>query len=313
MKYAILLGDGMSDRPLQELDGKTPLEVARIPHMNSIAKGGKIGIAETVPRGMSSGSDVANLSILGYDPKKYYTGRGPLEAANIGVRLGKLDVAFRCNLVSTDDDIIADYSAGHITPKEAKILIKSLNDELGSDTVRFYYGKSYRNLMVITAKDNQQKKELVGVSCTPPHDITGRKISKHLPKGRGGTALVKLMKESRTILGNHDINTVRVDLKENPANMIWLWGQGTDPNLPTYKELFGLSGSVISAVDLINGIGKLIGLEVVSVPGATWYYDTNYKGKGEYALKCLEERDFVFVQSERTPTILFPSRSTVPV
>ncbi|MFC1590774.1 cofactor-independent phosphoglycerate mutase [Candidatus Omnitrophota bacterium] len=298
MKYAILLADGMSDRPLKELDGKTPLEVARTPNMDNLVKAGAIGIADIIPKGMSSGSDVANLSILGYEPEKYYTGRGPLEAANIGVSLGKSDVAFRCNLISSDDDKLADYSAGHITEKEAGILIKCVNDKVGSDAVRFYHGKSYRNLMVITARNQEQKKDLTCLACKPPHDIMGKKISQNLPRGKGAAAIVKLMKESRSLLEEHEINKVRLDLKENPANMIWLWGQGLDPKLPTYKELFGLSGAVISAVDLIKGIGKLIGLDVVEVPGATGYYDTNYKGKGEYAVKCLDAKDFVFVHVE---------------
>ncbi|MFH1997061.1 MAG: cofactor-independent phosphoglycerate mutase [Candidatus Omnitrophota bacterium] len=298
MKYAILLADGMSDRPLADLNERTPLEVARTKYMDLLAKNGMIGMAETIPRGMSPGSDVANLSILGYDPKRYYTGRGPLEAANIGVKLGELDVAFRCNLVSVDEDILADYSSGHIIEKEAKIIMGSISDSLGSESVRFYFGKSYRNLMVITAKDKGRMNELATLVCTPPHDIMGKNISGHLPQGKAAAQIVDLMNESRRILEEHEINKVRLDLKENPANMIWLWGQGVNPNLPTYKKMFGLHGAVISAVDLINGIGRLIGLEVVSVPGATGYYDTNYKGKGEYALRCLEKSDFVFVHVE---------------
>lgn len=298
MKYAILVGDGMSDYPIPELDNRTPLEVAKIPNMNDIVGHGMIGTVKTVPRGMKPASDIANLSIMGYDPKLYYSGRGPLEAANIGVELDETEAAFRCNLVTANNDILADYSAGHITEKESTILMKFLDEKLGSDRVRFYHGKSYRNLVVIKAKSQSDLKELIDTACVPPHDITGKKISKNLPKGGSAEFLVKLMESSRAILEKHEINKVRVDLKENPANMIWLWGQGTNPNMPTFKGLFGIEGAVISAVDLINGIGKLVGLEIVNVPGATGYYDTNYQGKGQYAVNALKEKDFVFVHVE---------------
>ena len=245
MKYAILVGDGMSDRPIPELDNKTPLEVAKISNINEIVKSGKIGLVKTVPRGMKPASDIANLAILGYDPKTYYTGRGPLEAANIGVELDADEVAFRCNLVTANNDILADYSAGHITEKESKILMEHINEALGDDRIKFYHGKSYRNLMVIKTKTHDELNDLMSASCVPPHDITGRSISKNLPKGRSASLLIKMMEESRNILATHEINKVRVDLKENPANIIWLWGQGTNPNMPSFKGLFGLDGSVI--------------------------------------------------------------------
>ena len=298
MKYAILVGDGMSDYPMAELGNKTPLEVAKIPNINEIVKKGMIGLVKTVPRGMKPASDVANLSILGYDPKVYYTGRGPLEAANIGVEVAENEVAFRCNLVTVNNDIMADYSAGHITDKESEILMKYLDEKLGSDRMRFYHGTSYRNLMIRKTKSQDEINELMKAACTPPHDISGQNISKSLPKGKGAEALVKIMEDSRVLLEKHEINKVRVDLKENPANMIWLWGQGTNPNMPTFRGMFGIEGSVISAVDLVKGIGKLIGLEVIQVPGATGYYDTNYEGKGEYAVSSLKEKDFVFVHVE---------------
>lgn len=298
MKYAILVGDGMSDRPIPELGDKTPLEVAKIPNINEIVQTGRIGLCKTIPKSMAAASDVAILSILGYDPKIYYTGRGPLEAANIGIELNEDEIAFRCNLVTYNNDTMADYSAGHITDKESSILMKYLDEKLGSDRIRFYHGKSYRNLMVIKAKSQDELKDLSKVSCTPPHDIIGKEIPKNLPKERGSDVLIKLMEDSKSILKNHEINRVRVDLKENPANMIWLWGQGTNPSMPTFKGLFGLEGSVISAVDLVNGIGRLIGLEPIQVPGATGYYDTNYQGKGEYAVDALKDKDFVFVHVE---------------
>jgi 2,3-bisphosphoglycerate-independent phosphoglycerate mutase len=298
MKYAILVGDGMSDYPIPELDNRTPLEVAKIPNINDIAKNGTIGLVRTVPSGMKPASDVANLAIMGYDPKTYYTGRGPLEAANIGVELAENEVAFRCNLITANSDVLADYSAGHISDKESTTLISFLDEKLGSDRIKFYHGKSYRHLAVIKTRSKDEMRDLMKASCVPPHDISGGGISGHLPKGKGSDELVRLMKESRAILDKHEINKVRIDLGENPGNMIWLWGQGANPNMPTFKGMFGLDGSVISAVDLVNGIGKLVGLDVIKVPGATGYYDTNYQGKGEYAVKALEGKDFVFVHVE---------------
>ena len=298
MKYAILVGDGMSDYPMAELGDRTPLEVAKIPNMNDMVKSGMIGLVKTVPSGMKPASDIANLSILGYDPKTYYTGRGPLEAANIGIELAEDEVAFRCNLVAINNDIMADYSAGHITDKESKTLMEYLNEKLGTDRIKFYHGTSYRNLVVIKTRSNDELTDLMKTSCTPPHDISGQSVVKHKPKGAGSELLIRLMQDSRQILEQHEINKVRVDLKENPANNIWLWGQGTDPNMPTFKGMFGLDGAVISAVDLINGMGKLTGLKLIHVPGATGYYDTNYQGKGEYAVNSLKERDFIFVHVE---------------
>ncbi len=298
MKYAILVGDGMSDYPVPELDNKTPLEVAKIPNMNDMVKHGTIGLVKTVPSGMKPASDVANLSIIGYEPKTYYTGRGPLEAANIGVELAENEIAFRCNLITANNNVMSDYSAGHISDKESKTLLECLDQKLGSDSIKFYHGKSYRHLVVIKTRSKEELRDLMKTVCTPPHDISGKNISGYMPKGKLADILLKLMKESRAILEKHEINKVRIDLGENPANMIWLWGQGSNPNMPTFKGMFGLEGSVISAVDLVNGIGKLVGLEVIKVPGATGYYDTNYQGKGEYAVRALEKKDFVFVHVE---------------
>ena len=298
MKYAILVGDGMSDYPVTELDGKTPLEVAKIPNMNEIVKRGTIGLVRTVPSGMKPASDVANLAIMGYDTKTYYTGRGPLEAANIGVELAENEVAFRCNLVTANVDTLADYSAGHISDKESKTLIAFLDQKLGSERIRFHHGKSYRHLAVIKARSRDEMRGLMKASCTPPHDISGQSISAHMPKGKASEELSRLMRESRPILEKHEINRVRIDLGENPGNMIWLWGQGANPKMPSFKGAFGIDGAVISAVDLVNGIGRLVGLEVVRVPGATGYYDTNYEGKGKYAVDALKRKDFVFVHVE---------------
>lgn len=298
MKYILLIGDGMADRPLEELDGKTVLEVAYTKYMDEIVSHGRIGLVKTIPNGMTSASNVANLSIMGYDPKIYYRGRGPLEAANMGIELKDFEVAFRCNTVTIGEDTMIDYSAGHITTKESTILIEHLNKKLKRDSIRFYPGMSYRHLMILEADSKEEAEVFYKIKCTPPHDIIGKRISRNLPKGKGKDLLIDLMNSSRTFLQNHDVNRVRIDLGENPANMIWLWGQGIKPDMPSFKKLFGLTGSVISAVDLVNGIGTLIGLEPVKVPGATGYYDTNFKGKAEYALNALKEKDFVYVHVE---------------
>ena len=284
----------MADYPLEELQGRTPLEVAKTPHMDYIAQNGQVGWVKTIPDKMAPASDVANLSILGYEPAKFYSGRGPLEAANMGVALKEDEVAFRCNLVTCGDDKMLNYSAGHISNKEARILIQDLDKQLGSNAVRFYPGVSYRHLMV--AKDLEPS--LLKVKCRPPHDITGQSISKNLPRGKNAKFLIDLMQKAASFLQDHEINKVRVDLKENPANSIWLWGQGKRLDLPTFKDRYGLSGSVISAVDLIKGIGKTIGLEPINVPGATGYYDTDYLAKARYAIESLENKDFVFVHVE---------------
>lgn len=295
MKYIILIGDGMADYPLEELGARTPLEAAQTPNMDFIAKNGRLGRIKTIPEKMSPASDVANISIIGYDPLQFYTGRGPLEAANLGIELEDEDVAFRCNLTTASGDTLVDYSAGHINSQQAAILIKLIDEKLGTNRMKFYPGVSYRHLLLVKRGTESRLGE---VRCKPPHDIAGQRISKNLPKGDGAEILIDLMQKSREILGQHEINSVRVDLKENPANMIWLWGQGRKPNMPKFSEKYGLSGSVISAVDLIKGLGRILGLEVINVAGATGYYDTDYAGKAKAALKSLEEKDFVFVHVE---------------
>ncbi|MFA5100494.1 MAG: cofactor-independent phosphoglycerate mutase, partial [Candidatus Omnitrophota bacterium] len=249
----------------------------------------------TIPEKMTPASDVANMSILGCDPRKYYSGRGPLEAANMGIQLAEDDVAFRCNLVTVAENKMKDYSAGHISSNEAAILIKAIDKELGSGKFKFYPGISYRHLML--AKQGTAD-SLENIECRAPHDILGQDIAKNLPKGRNSQTLIDLMQESRKILDKQEINQVRLDLKENPANMIWLWGQGKKPKMPDFREKYGLTGSVISAVDLIKGLGLILGLDVINVPGATGYYDTNYEGKANAAIKSLETHDFVFVHVE---------------
>lgn len=297
MKYIVLVPDGMADYPIEELDNRTPLEAAKTPNMDFLAQNGQIGLVKTIPDNFIPASDVANLSILGYDPLKYYTGRGPLEAANLGINLADDEVAFRCNFITYENDKLIDYSAGHIKIEESQILIKFLNEKLGSNTIKFYPGISYRNLMVVKSPDYL---EISKIACLPPHDIIGQDIKRNLPKAKSAKFLIDLMLASQELLKKHEINQVRVDLGENPANMIWLWGQGRKPQMPSFKEKFGLTGSVISAVDLIKGLGKILGLSVINVPGATGYYDTNYLGKAEAAINSLKTKEFVFVHVEAT-------------
>lgn len=297
MKYIVIVPDGAADYPLEVLGNRTPLEVADTPYLDKLAKEGVLGRVKTVPPGFIPSSDVANLSLLGYEPEKYYAGRGPFEAANLGVPLEEEDLAFRCNLITESDGKLLDYSAGHISNKEAAILIDCLDKNLSSAKVKFYPGKSYRHLMVY--------KEGVSLGLDkfkylPPHDIMGQSIEKHLPQGDNARSIVELTRKSKEILAGHEINKVRIDLGENPANMIWLWGCGKNPKMESFEDKFGMKGGVISAVDLIKGIGKIIKLRVIEVEGATGYYDTNYEGKARGALTALEEVDFVFVHIEAT-------------
>ncbi len=292
MKYAVLVGDGMADYPLKELEGRTPLEAASVPNLDEVVRLGQLGYARMIPPGFAPGSDVAMLSILGYDPQLYYTGRAPLEAAKLGIELGSGEVAFRCNLITADKGRIADYSGGHVSTDEAVDLIRFLDQHLGGDSVRFYPGVGYRHVCVIEDTD------LVRLACVPPHDVIGGLIEDNLPRGDGAQRLINLMEDSHQLLRDHDINKARVDSGHSPANMAWLWGQGQARSLPLFRERFGIGGGVISAVDLVKGIAKLIGLKPIEVPGATGYYDTDYDAKATQALKCLQEEDFVLVHVE---------------
>ena len=292
MKYAIIIPDGAADLPIPELGNKTPLEAATIPNMDWIASHGKCGTVKTVPKGMHPGSDVAILSVLGYDPKSYYTGRAPLEAAAQNLTVGPDEWIFRCNLVTIVDEMMEDYSAGHITTEEATALIAEINRQLGDTHVEFHPGISYRHLMVFKAACD--------VLTTPPHDIMGKPIAAHLPTGARSELLRELIKRSRAILENHEVNNVRRDLGESPANSIWLWGQGKMPQLPSFIERFGVKGASITAVDLVRGISKLIGWEGIDVKGATGYLDTNYAGKGAAAVAALDRTDLVVVHVEGT-------------
>lgn len=285
MKYIFLVPDGMADYPLPELGGKTPLMASRTPFLDRVAAAGEIGRAATIPPGLSPGSDVANLSLLGYDPARFYTGRAPLEAANIGVKLGPDEIAFRCNLISVKDGLISDYSAGHITNEEARELIAYLNKSLDNPEAKFYAGVSYRNLLVIKSGD---KEKLLRLKCVPPHDIMGKKAEEYLPQGEGEELLHGLMTGAGKILSK----------RCSRANMIWPWGQGVAKAIPSFLDTYKVQGSVISAVDLIKGLGKILSMRVVDVPGATGYLDTNYRGKAEYGLEELKESDLVYIHVE---------------
>jgi 2,3-bisphosphoglycerate-independent phosphoglycerate mutase len=295
MKYIVLLGDGMADEPLEELGGLTPLQKANTPNMDRLASEGELGLAETVPDNFHPGSDVANLSVFGYDPNQCYSGRSPLEAISMGVELGPGDVAFRLNLVHLTAHFgklyMGDFSAGHIGTEQAGRLIATLQQELGDEHFAFYPGVSYRHLLVW--KNGKDK-----LKMHPPHDISNRCILDHLPQGEGAAELIHLTNSAQMILANHPVNRERADAGELAANSIWLWGQGRAPQMLPYATKFGLSGAVISAVDLIKGIGLYAGLEVINVPGATGYLDTNYRGKAEAALAALQHKDFVYVHVE---------------
>ncbi len=295
MKYLVLLGDGMADEPLEALNGKTPLEHAATPNMDKMATLGEVGLAETVPNGFHPGSDVANLSVFGYDPSQCYTGRSPLEAASMHVELGPDDVAFRLNLVDIMHHYgklyMADFAAGHISTEEAREIIDTLQEELGDERFEFYPGVSYRHLMVW----RNGKDQMVFV---PPHDIINQSIEDKMPKGEGADELIHLMNSAQMLLSNHPVNVKRTHDGKAPANSIWLWGHGKAPQMETYQEKYGLSGAVISAVDLIKGIGIYAGLEIIDVPGATGYIDTNYQGKAQAALDALQRHDFVYLHVE---------------
>ncbi len=298
MKYIVILGDGMADYPIDEFGGKTVLDVADKPNIDYMCEHGELGMVKTVQDGMKPGSDVANLSVMGYDTKKYYSGRSPLEAASIGVDMKDTDVTFRCNIVTLSDEenyedkTMVDYSAGEISTEEARELIKAVAAELNSDIVKFYSGVSYRHLMIW---DNGS----TNVELTPPHDISDRKIKDYLPKGDHADEILELMKKSEKILKEHPVNKKRIAAGKNPATSIWIWGEGRKPLLDNFKDKFGIDGAVISAVDLIKGIAICAGMKSIDVEGATGNVDTNFSGKAEAALKALKDgADFVYIHME---------------
>jgi 2,3-bisphosphoglycerate-independent phosphoglycerate mutase len=291
-KYIVLIPDGMADDPLAELGGLTPLEAADTPHMNALAGRGLVGMVRNVPAGMSPGSDVAVMSVLGYDPARYHTGRAPLEAPAIGVDLEPGLIAYRMNLITITNGQMVDFAAGHISNDEATVLVETLEQFIGSEEFRFYSGTSYRHLLVTTDRD------LLEMTCRPPHDIIGQSIINYLPRGPKAERLLDLMDRAGEILESHEINVQRKETGKNPANRIWFWGQGVRPQMPLFKDVFGISGAIISAVPLLQGLAAYLGLECVHVDGMTGYLDTNYIGKGKAAVEALKKHDFVCIHVE---------------
>jgi 2,3-bisphosphoglycerate-independent phosphoglycerate mutase len=292
MKYVIIVPDGAADYPLARLEGKTPLEAARTPNMDRAASEGLLGITCHVPPHMNPGSEVAIMSLMGYDPAEYFTGRGPLEAADLGIEMGPHDWAFRCNLVTVADGLLADFTAGHISSEEAAALLEALNARLGNQAVSFHPGMGYRHVMMYRGQ------EAFNVETIAPHDVVGQPLAGNVPSGSGSEVLNWLMRESAPVLAAHDVNKVRVDLGRNPANMIWLWSPGQKPRLHDFEALFHVRGAVISAVNLVRGLGRLAGWQVIMVPGATGYTDTDYGAKGRYAVDALTRFDLVMVHVE---------------
>ncbi|MDR3216927.1 MAG: cofactor-independent phosphoglycerate mutase [Clostridiaceae bacterium] len=299
MKYILVLGDGMADLPLEKLGGKTPLEVAKKPATDALASnGGAVGVVKTIPDGFKPGSDTANLSVLGYAPAKYYTGRSPLEAVSLGIDMKNSDLAVRCNVVTLSDEedfaakTMVDYSSGEISTEESGALVRAVQDALGDEKFRFYAGVSYRHCLIIGDG-------ISGTKTTPPHDITGRKIREYLPTGVYADEYMRLYKEAHEILKNHPVNRARVAAGKNLANSIWLWGEGKKPVLDPFKDKFGKNGAMISAVDLLKGIAIAASMTVCEVEGATGNIHTNFAGKGAAAIAALENgNDFVYVHIE---------------
>lgn len=290
-KYVIIVPDGAADEPLEQFGGKTVLEAAATPNMDKISTHGRQGLVRTVPPDMDPGSDVAQMSLLGYDPRRYYTGRAPIEAAARNIRLLPSDWVFRCNMVTIADGKMADHSAGHISTEEAGTLIEELQSQLGNQQIRFHAGVSYRHLVVFREID-------FDVRTYAPHDSIGAPIDKILPRGKNAELLIDLMARSQQLFSDHDINKVRKDLGENQVSSIWLWGHGKTAQLDSFQKRFGIRGAAITAVDLVRGLSKLIGFDLLEVPGATGFVDTNYKGKADAAVRALDKYDLVFVHIE---------------
>ena len=299
MKYVVVLYDGMADYPVPALGGKTPMMCAKKPNMDYLAQRSEVGLIKTVADGLKPGSDVANMSVMGFDPMKFYTGRSPLEAASIGIDMKPSDVSLRCNLVTLSEDgkpyeekTIEDYCADDISTEEAEEIIKTIEEELGTDEFKFYSGVSYRHCLIWANGTTD-----LG-TMTAPHDITGKVITDYLSTAENAKPLIEMMKKSYDILKDHPVNIARKAQGKRPANSIWLWGEGTRPAMQSFEEIFGIKGSVVSAVDLIKGIGGCAKMEVAEVEGATGYLDTNFEGKANAALDLLERNDLVYIHFE---------------
>lgn len=290
-KYVIIIPDGAADEPIERFGGKTVLEAAETPNIDKISSIGKQGLVKTIPDGMEPGSDVAQMTLLGYDPRQFYSGRAPIEAVARNIKLSLEDWIFRCNLVTIADGKMVDHSAGHISTAEGSKLIQELDEQLGSDKVRFYTGVSYRHLLVFKGYD-------FDIKTYPPHDHIGEPAEKLLPRGKGSDILIDFMARSQQLFNDHDINKVRKDLDENQVSSIWLWGQGKISQMERFEKRFGLKGAAITAVDLVRGLARMIGFDLIEVSGATGFIDTNYEGKASAAIKAIEDYDIVFVHIE---------------
>ena len=299
MKYAIIIPDGCADEPQEALGGKTPLQAAHTPAMDAIAAAGVVGRANNVPAHLPAGSDVANLSLLGYDPVANFTGRAPLEAAAQGIKLGTNDWAVRCNLVTIENQVMRDFTAGHVSTAEATALLQTAQQELADETLEFVPGVSYRNLLLYRG-DKRPAPFSFATRSTPPHDLTDKSVADDFPRGPGSNLLCELMSRSVRLFADHPVNTARRAAGKLPATNVWLWGLGKSPELASFKELHGKSGKMITAVDLLRGLAALIGWERIEVPGATGYTDTDYAAKGRYAIDALATTDLICVHVEAT-------------
>jgi 2,3-bisphosphoglycerate-independent phosphoglycerate mutase len=295
MKYAIIIPDGCADEALESLGGKTPLEAARLPAMDAVVKAGLIARGNHTPASLPAGSDTANLSLLGYDPLRYYTGRAPLEAAAQGIELSPGDWAVRCNMVTIEDQTMRDFTAGHVSTEEATALLATLQEKVGGPSLRFRPGVSYRNLLIVHGAAFT-----ADTRTLPPHDYTGQSIADAYPRGPGSNLLVELMTASEEMFAEHPVNLARRKAGKPPVTNVWLWGQGNAPRLEPFEKVYGVRGAMITAVDLLRGLARLIGWQVIDVPGTTGYLDTDYVAKGRYAVEALKNHDLVCVHIEAT-------------
>lgn len=299
MKYAIIIPDGCADEPQDALEGRTPLQAAKTPHMNALAAAGVVGRANHVPASLPAGSDVANLSLLGYNPLEHFTGRAPLEAAAQGIPLGENDWAIRCNLVTIEEQTMRDFTAGHISTDEARQLLATAQEQLGNEQLQFIAGVSYRNLL-ICRPGNQKAPFTHDTRATPPHDLTDKSVLDDYPRGPGSNLLNQLMSDSVGLFADHAVNIARRQSGKLPATNVWLWGQGKAPALSPFETLYGRRGTMITAVDLLRGLAVLLGWQRIEVPGATGYLDTDYGAKGRYAVEALPTTDVICVHVEAT-------------
>ncbi len=298
MKYAIVIPDGCADEPQPSLQDRTPLQAARTPAMDAVAQAGVVGRANHVPEPLPAGSETANMSLLGYDPLKHFTGRAPIEAAAQGIHLAAEDWAIRCNLVTIQDQVMRDFTAGHVSTEEAAQLLRSLQEAVDLPQVEFRPGVSYRNLMLYRGSAEQPAPFSADTRTTAPHDLTDQEVVDHYPRGPGSDLLVRLMQQSVEVFRDHPVNQQRRAAGKPVATNVWLWGLGQTPQLEPFANRFGLQGAMITAVDLLRGLARLIGWQVIEVPGATGYLDTDYAAKGRYAVEALERFDVVCVHIE---------------